>query len=48
MRLRPPSTSRWAMASSATRSQIEPTVRHVTRISWDTAFLEVLTASQQH
>ncbi len=48
MRFRPVNRSLSAVASSATRLQIEPTVRQVTRISSATAFLEVLTASQQH
>jgi hypothetical protein len=46
--LRPANRSRAAISSSATRLQIEPTVRHVTRINSATAFFDVLTASQQH
>ncbi len=46
MRFRPVNRSRLAIASQATRSQMKPTVRHVTRISSATAFLEVLTVSQ--
>jgi hypothetical protein len=48
MRRSPASTSRRASASAITRSQIEPTARHVVRISCATAVFEVLTASHAH
>jgi len=41
----PASRSRWPAASAATRSQIEPTVRHAIRSSSATARLEHCTAS---
>ena len=44
-RLSPENRSRCAWASAATRSQIQPTVRHAIRISSDTAVLVVLTVS---
>ncbi len=45
MRLRFANGSRLAPSSTITRSQIQPTVRQLIRISAATAFLEVFTAS---
>ncbi len=44
----PPSRSRWARASSLTRAQIQPTVRHVVPHQRRHGLADVLTASHAH